>query len=147
MLYIVLILQDINTCTCRYSGVNVTNFHTSWRDGMAFCALIHSQSPHLLDYESCDPLQPVDNLEKAFSIAEKELNVTRLLEPEGKCTVTIVFTVKPCNKEHLQTSATCREVVPFSEVKHCVEGQVYDVYTCNHDCQTQMTEILLILVL
>ena len=64
--------------------MNVTNFHTSWRDGMAFCALIHSHNHQLLDYSSCDPNQPIENLSKAFSVAEDKLGVTRLLEPEGE---------------------------------------------------------------
>lgn len=67
----------------RYEDVNITNFHTSWRNGMAFCALIHSHKPELLDYSSCDPNQPIENLEKAFTVAEDKLGVTRLLEPEG----------------------------------------------------------------
>ena len=50
---------------------------------MAFCALIHSHKPELLDYSSCDPNQPIENLEKAFTVAEDKLGVTRLLEPEG----------------------------------------------------------------
>ena len=39
--------------------------------------------PDLLDYHSCDFSQPLDCLEKAFSIAEDELNTTRLIKPES----------------------------------------------------------------
>lgn len=34
--------------TCEYPGVKVTNLTTSWRNGMAFCALIHRFQPHLM---------------------------------------------------------------------------------------------------
>ena len=40
--------------------------------------------PDLLDYDECDPKEPLDNIEKAFSVAEKELDVIRLIDPEGQ---------------------------------------------------------------
>lgn len=63
--------------------MKVTNFHSSWKDGMTFCAIINRHRPDLLDYDECDPSKPMENLEKAFTIAEKELDVIRFLDPEG----------------------------------------------------------------
>merc|ERR1711974_282204 len=60
----------------------IKNFTTSWKDGMALCALIHRHRPDLIPYDSLSGANPRDNLELAFSVAEKELDIPRLLEIE-----------------------------------------------------------------
>ena len=76
-------LYFISTFTFRYEEVNVKNFTTSWKDGMAFCAIIDRHRPDLLNYDDCDPDTPLVNLEMAMSVAEKELGIVRLIDPEG----------------------------------------------------------------
>lgn len=68
----------------RYESVSVTDFKSSWRNGMAFLAVIHALRPDLIDMKSVKHRSNKDNLKEAFRIAERELQIPKLLEPEGK---------------------------------------------------------------
>lgn len=68
--------------TADYNNVNVKNFTTSWRDGLAFNALIHKHRPDLINYAQLNKSNPAANLNNAFTVAERKLGISRLLEPE-----------------------------------------------------------------
>ncbi|XP_006142459.1 nesprin-2 isoform X5 [Tupaia chinensis] len=63
-------------------SVSVTDFKSSWRNGMAFLAVIHALRPDLIDMKSVAQRSNKDNLKEAFQIAERELKIPKLLEPE-----------------------------------------------------------------
>ncbi|KAJ8308165.1 hypothetical protein KUTeg_013039 [Tegillarca granosa] len=68
--------------TAGYSNVNVRNFTTSWRDGLAFNAIIHKHRPDLIQYEKLQRSNALHNLNNAFETAEEKLGLTKLLDPE-----------------------------------------------------------------
>lgn len=68
--------------TAGYANSKVENFTTSWRNGLAFNALIHSHRPDLINYESLSPQDAIGNLNNAFDVAEKKLDIARLLDAE-----------------------------------------------------------------
>uniref|UniRef100_A0A8C6KV03 Actinin alpha 4 n=1 Tax=Nothobranchius furzeri TaxID=105023 RepID=A0A8C6KV03_NOTFU len=79
--------------TAPYKNVNVQNFHISWKDGLAFNALIHRHRPDLIDYDSLRKDDPVTNLNNAFEVAEKHLDIPKMLDAED-----IVNTARPDEK-------------------------------------------------
>lgn len=84
--------QDLlSWCQCvtrGYKGVKITNMTTSWRNGLAFCAIIHHFRPDLIDYESLTPQDVKGNCKKAFEAGEF-LGVTRLIEPQDMVILTV----------------------------------------------------------
>ncbi|XP_012888075.1 PREDICTED: spectrin beta chain, non-erythrocytic 4 [Dipodomys ordii] len=68
--------------TAGYPEVNIQNFTTSWRDGLAFNALIHRHRPDLVDFGKLTKSNANYNLQRAFRTAEQHLGLARLLDPE-----------------------------------------------------------------
>ncbi|XP_026581175.1 alpha-actinin-4-like, partial [Pseudonaja textilis] len=79
--------------TAPYKNVNVQNFHISWKDGLAFNALIHRHRPELIEYDKLRKDDPVTNLNNAFEVAEKYLDIPKMLDAED-----IVNTARPDEK-------------------------------------------------
>ncbi|XP_042895897.1 spectrin beta chain [Parasteatoda tepidariorum] len=86
--------------TAGYPNVNIRNFTTSWRDGLAFNAIIHKHRPDLIQYDKLSKSNAIHNLNNAFTTAEQNLGVTRLLDaedvyvesPDEKSIITYVVT-------------------------------------------------------
>ncbi|XP_029328571.1 EH domain-binding protein 1-like protein 1 isoform X3 [Mus caroli] len=74
------LLEWCQEVTNGYRGVCITNFTTSWRNGLAFCAILHRFYPDKIDYFSLDPLNIKQNNKQAFD-GFAALGVSRLLEP------------------------------------------------------------------
>uniref|UniRef100_A0A6Q2Z999 Actinin, alpha 2b n=1 Tax=Esox lucius TaxID=8010 RepID=A0A6Q2Z999_ESOLU len=87
--------------TAPYRNVNVQNFHVSWKDGLAFCALIHRHRPDLIDYAKLNKDDPMGNLNLAFEIAEKHLDIPKMLDAED-----IINTPKP-DERAIMTYVSC----------------------------------------
>ncbi|XP_030644795.1 F-actin-monooxygenase mical2b [Chanos chanos] len=61
--------------TQGYRGVDVTNLTSSWKNGLALCALIHRQRPDLIDFDSLNEADSAKNNQLAFDVAEREFGI------------------------------------------------------------------------
>ncbi|XP_026195867.1 smoothelin [Anabas testudineus] len=82
-----------------YEGVDIQNFSSSWKDGIAFCALVHRFFPDAFEYSILNPNEPRDNFQLAFTTAERLAgcpplldadDLVRMKEPDWKCVYTYI---------------------------------------------------------
>lgn len=83
----------LSFCICFYlppsrvgCSVSVKDFRSSWRSGEVFLAILCSLRPQLVDLSVIRSRSNQENLEEAFHLAERELHIARLLEPQGEAT-------------------------------------------------------------
>ncbi|XP_057176760.1 uncharacterized protein ehbp1l1b isoform X3 [Triplophysa rosa] len=74
------LLEWCQEITKNYKGIKITNFSTSWRNGLGFCALLHHFHPELIDFDALEPHNIKQNNKKAFD-GFASLGISRLLEP------------------------------------------------------------------
>ncbi|XP_038586023.1 EH domain-binding protein 1-like protein 1 isoform X10 [Micropterus salmoides] len=74
------LLEWCQEVTQGHKGVKITNFSTSWRNGLAFCAILHHFYPEKINFEMLDPYDIKRNNKKAFD-GFAELGISRLMEP------------------------------------------------------------------
>lgn len=73
------------TNCAKFCDLNLTHLLLcSFKDGLAFCALIHRHRPDLIDYNKLSKDNPLENLNTAFDVAEKYLDIPRMLDPDGR---------------------------------------------------------------
>uniref|UniRef100_A0A3P8SWX9 EH domain binding protein 1 like 1 n=1 Tax=Amphiprion percula TaxID=161767 RepID=A0A3P8SWX9_AMPPE len=82
------LLEWCQEVTQGHKGVKITNFSTSWRNGLAFCAILNHFHPEKINYEMLDPYDIKYNNKKAFD-GFAELGISRLMEPSDMVMIAV----------------------------------------------------------
>ncbi|XP_041702861.2 cytospin-A [Coregonus clupeaformis] len=64
------LLRWCQSRTQGYKNIDITNFSSSWADGLAFCAVYHSYLPSHIPYCTLSPDKKSENLSLAFKTGE-----------------------------------------------------------------------------
>uniref|UniRef100_A0A3P9CPG9 Calponin-homology (CH) domain-containing protein n=1 Tax=Maylandia zebra TaxID=106582 RepID=A0A3P9CPG9_9CICH len=76
------LLRWVQQTATKSLSLEVRDFGPSWRTGLAFFAVINALRPNLVDMERVWGRPNRENLHEAFLLAETELGIPQLLEPE-----------------------------------------------------------------
>ncbi|XP_062454867.1 alpha-actinin-3 [Rhea pennata] len=121
--------------TAPYRNVNVQNFHISWKDGLALCALIHRHRPDLIDYAKLRKDDPIGNLNTAFEVAEKYLDIPKMLDAED-----IVNTPKPDEKAIMTYVSCFYHAFAGAEQAETAANRICKVLAVNQENEKLMEE-------
>uniref|UniRef100_A0A8C7ZJL3 Actinin alpha 3a n=1 Tax=Oryzias sinensis TaxID=183150 RepID=A0A8C7ZJL3_9TELE len=115
--------------TAPYRNVNV------WKDGLALCALIHRHRPDLIDYSKLRKDDPIGNLNTAFEVAEKFLDIPRMLDAED-----IVNTPKPDEKAIMTYVSCFYHAFAGAEQAETAANRICKVLAVNQENEKLMEE-------
>ncbi|XP_068433102.1 cytospin-A-like isoform X2 [Clinocottus analis] len=65
------LLRWCQSRTQGYKNIEITNFSSSWDDGLAFCAVYHTYLPTHIPYDNLNPADKKENLDLAFQTGER----------------------------------------------------------------------------
>ncbi|CDQ88991.1 unnamed protein product [Oncorhynchus mykiss] len=82
------LLRWCQSRTQGYKNIEITNFSSSWEDGLSFCAVYHTYLPTHIPYSSLSTGDKSENLDLAFQTGESvgipaTLTVEEMLRPGG----------------------------------------------------------------
>ncbi|KAK2890003.1 cytospin-A-like isoform X2 [Channa argus] len=82
------LLRWCQSRTQGYKNIEITNFSSSWEDGLAFCAVYHTYLPTRIPFDSLNPAEKKENLDLAFKTGESvgitaTLTVDEMLKTNG----------------------------------------------------------------
>lgn len=121
--------------TAPYKNVNVQNFHISWKDGLAFNALIHRHRPDLINYDSLRKDDPVTNLNNAFEVAEKHLDIPKMLDAED-----IVNTARPDEKAIMTYVSSFYHAFSGAQKAETASNRICKVLAVNQENERMMED-------
>lgn len=139
--------------TAGYHNVNVRNFTTSWRDGLAFNAIIHKHRADLIQYDKLSKSNAIYNLDHAFDMAEKEFGLVKLLDaedvfvdqPDEKSIITYVVTYYHYFSKLKQESTQGKRIAKVLQTEMDIDKMIQDYETFTSDLLTWIEQVIEVL--
>ncbi|XP_027711920.1 alpha-actinin-3 [Vombatus ursinus] len=116
-------------------GAWTSGSHMCWKDGLALCALIHRHRPDLIDYAKLRKDDPIGNLNTAFEVAEKYLDIPKMLDAED-----IVNTPKPDEKAVMTYVSCFYHAFAGAEQAETAANRICKVLAVNQENEKLMEE-------
>nr|XP_023021120.1 EH domain-binding protein 1-like [Leptinotarsa decemlineata] len=133
------LLEWCKDMTKSYPGVKVTNLTTSWRNGMAFCALIHHFEPDLIDFDSLSPHDVKGNCKKAFDAGDK-LGIPKVIEPSDMHMLAVPDKLAVITYLHQLRARFTGHQLEVQQIGKTVEESNYVIGKFNTDKDTDITK-------
>ena len=118
-----------------YDNVNITNFHMSWKDGLAFNALIHRHRPELIKYDSLEKENARENFETAFTTADKQLDIPPMLDIDD-----MIDCVKPDERSVMTQVAAYYKAFASSNKSETAARKIATVLETNREHERLIEE-------
>uniref|UniRef100_A0A8D0D3J4 Actinin alpha 4 n=1 Tax=Sander lucioperca TaxID=283035 RepID=A0A8D0D3J4_SANLU len=113
----------------------ICSLSDSWKDGLAFNALIHRHRPDLIDYDSLRKDDPVTNLNNAFEVAEKHLDIPKMLDAED-----IVNTARPDEKAIMTYVSSFYHAFSGAQKAETAANRICKVLAVNQENEQMMED-------
>ena len=121
---------------CGPRGVSVTDFHKSFQDGLALCALVDSAMPNtaIVNMPTLRPSEQRQNIQLAIDCAQHHLKVPALLVVEeivsapvpDERSILLYIAVLRTAIEQVAPSAAAPEALPAKSKPHAADASPYD---------------------
>jgi spectrin beta len=136
--------------TAGYHNVNVRNFTTSWRDGLAFNAIIHKHRADLIQYDKLSKSNAMHNLNNAFNVADKEFGLVKLLDaedvfvdqPDEKSIITYVVTYYHYFSKLKQETTQGKRIAKVVGIQMEIDKLINDYETFTSDLLQWIQQII-----
>ncbi|CAH1126450.1 unnamed protein product [Ceutorhynchus assimilis] len=133
------LLEWCKEMTKDYPGVKVTNLTTSWRNGMAFCALIHHFKPEFINFDSLSPHDIKANCKIAFDAGDK-LGIPRVIEPSDMHMLAVPDKLAVMTYLHQLRAHFTGHQLEVQQIGRTAEESNYVIGKFNTDKDTDITK-------
>lgn len=132
------LLEWCKEVTKGHKGVKITNLTTSWRNGMAFCAIIAYYRPDLIDFRSLNPHDMKANNRIAFDAAAK-LGIPRVIEPSDMVLLKVPDKLSVMTYLHQLRAYFTGQTLEIQQIGMNARESTYTLSEKDRDMDTQIS--------